>query len=273
MIDPLCVAALNTPASHASARVFLRVLRDALFSGPGSADLLLPRVPLSALLPEPAAGWLALAGARVRCGVRVTSLTRDGVAWAIDGQGFDAVVLACTAHEAGRLTRPIAPAWADQAARLNYEPIVTVYLRNPGIRLAQPMTTLAADASAPAQFVFDLGAIDGGGPRGGLLAFVASGARAWVDRGLEATAAATLAQARVAFPSAAWHDGLLLRTLAERRATFVCAPGLERPAARIATNLFAAGDYVAGPYPATLEGAVRSGAAAAELARTDALGA
>jgi hydroxysqualene dehydroxylase len=36
LIEPLCVAALNTPSSQASARVFLRVLRDALFSGPGA---------------------------------------------------------------------------------------------------------------------------------------------------------------------------------------------------------------------------------------------
>jgi monoamine oxidase len=42
-------------------------------------------------------------------------------------------------------------------------------------------------------------------------------------------------------------------------------PGLERPAASIAPGLLAAGDYVAGPYPATLEGAVRSGEAAAAL--------
>jgi hypothetical protein len=54
----------------------------------------------------------------------------------------------------------------------------------------------------------------------------------------------------------------LLRTLAERRATFICAPGLARPTTAIAANLAAAGDYVDGPYPATLEGAVRSGAAA-----------
>ena len=40
--------------AQASAEVFLRVLKDALFSGRGSADLLLPRVPLSALLPDPA---------------------------------------------------------------------------------------------------------------------------------------------------------------------------------------------------------------------------
>ena len=43
VIDPLCVAALNTPSHDASAVVFLRVLRDALFAAPGSSDLLLPR--------------------------------------------------------------------------------------------------------------------------------------------------------------------------------------------------------------------------------------
>ena len=51
----------------------------------------------------------------------------------------------------------------------------------------------------------------------------------------------------------------------------VCLPhfystGLRRPPARVAEGLFAAGDYVDGPYPATLEGAVRSGLAAADMA-------
>ena len=54
LIDPLCVAALNTPAREASAAVFLRVLRDGLFGGRGACDLLLPRQPLSMLLPGPA---------------------------------------------------------------------------------------------------------------------------------------------------------------------------------------------------------------------------
>ena len=54
----------------------------------------------------------------------------------------------------------------------------------------------------------------------------------------------------------------------DRLATFRCTPTLERPGAQIAENLWAAGDYIAGPYPATLEGAVRSGVEAARaLAR------
>ncbi|MEO9068889.1 MAG: NAD(P)-binding protein, partial [Caldimonas sp.] len=53
-IEPLCVAALNTPVTQASGSVFLRVLNDALTSGTGSADLLLPRLDLGAIFPEPA---------------------------------------------------------------------------------------------------------------------------------------------------------------------------------------------------------------------------
>ena len=54
-----------------------------------------------------------------------------------------------------------------------------------------------------------------------------------------------------------------VQTIVEKRATFACTPGLLRPAQQIAPGLLACGDYVAGPYPATLEGAVRSGVAAA----------
>jgi hypothetical protein len=54
--------------------------------------------------------------------------------------------------------------------------------------------------------------------------------------------------------------------LTEKRATFRCVPGLARPAGVVAPGLLAAGDYIAGPYPATLEGAVRCAVAAARTA-------
>jgi predicted NAD/FAD-dependent oxidoreductase len=56
-----------------------------------------------------------------------------------------------------------------------------------------------------------------------------------------------------------------VQTVVEKRATFACTPGLQRPSPGIAPGLLACGDYVAGPYPATLEGAVRSGCAAVAL--------
>ena len=262
MIDPLCVAALNTPARFADAGVLLRVLHDALFGGPGGADLMLPRRSLGALLPQPAAAWLQSRGAVLRLGTRVQAVEANGergngVGWAVDGEVFDGLVLACTAAEAARLARPVAPAWAASAQALQYEPIVTVYLRCPGGRLAAPMMALAEGPQTPAQFAFDHGAM---GATPGLFAFVISGARTWVDAGLDATAAAVLHQARQAFPAGTWPTPpTVLRAVAEKRATFSCVPGLRRPPAAIAPGLAAAGDYIDGPYPATLEGAVRSG--------------
>ena len=116
LIAPLCVAALNTPAPQASAQVFLRVLRDALFGGRGASDLLLPRRPLSELLAEPAEAWLQAQGARLRLGTRVQTLAQaEGGGWHVDDERFDAVILACPAAEAARLARLVAPAWAAKA--------------------------------------------------------------------------------------------------------------------------------------------------------------
>ena len=256
LIEPLCVAALNTPAREASATVFLRVLKDALFSGTGSADLLLPRAGLSELFPDPAVAWLVSHGAVLHSLNRVDRLERDADgAWLVDHAYFDQVVLATTAVEAARLTRDIAPEWSQLAAALRFEPIVTVYLHGEGARLTEPMLALPSDEQeAPAQFVFDRGRLGG---HDGVLACVVSGAAPWVERGMSATVQATQQQitrlAHSALP--ALNE---LRSFTERRATFRCTPGLRRPSRLIAPGLQAAADYVAGPYPATLEGAVRS---------------
>jgi hypothetical protein len=209
--------------------------------------------------------WFRAHEVRLRTGTRVARLQADTHGCRVDGEAFDAVVLACSATEAVRLCQDIAPEWARQTAALRYEPIVTVYVRSSGARLPLPMMALHADAEAPAQFVFDLGAL---GMAGDVFAFVVSGAREWVERGLQATAQATLTQALAAFAPGSWpQPPTVLHVAAEKRATFQCTPGLRRPPANIAPGLHAAGDYVAGPYPATLEGAVRSGRqAAASLA-------
>ena len=260
LIEPLCVAALNTPGESASGSVFLRVLGDALASGRGAADLLLPRLGLSALLPTPALASLTASGASIRLARRVESVVADDASWRVDGERFDAVIVATSAVEAARLIAPLDPAWSGQAASLRYEPIVTVYATSDGARLPEPMLMLHADAAGPAQFVFDRGQL-GGSP--GLMAFVVSGATDWVERGASQAEQAVLAQARQAL--AAFLPGPLrpIRTIVEKRATFRCTPLLARPRMTIAPKLFAAGDFIDGPYPATLEGAVRSGVAAA----------
>jgi squalene-associated FAD-dependent desaturase len=258
-IAPLCVAALNTPAEAASAQVFLRVLHDALFGGPGASDLLIPRRPLAELLPEPALHWLTAHGAALHTGQRVAAITTTGHDWLVDGQPCDRVVLACGAAQAAQLTRAVAPAWSAQAGAFDYEPIITVYLYAPSATLVAPMIALPEGPEAPAQFAFDHGAL---GATPGVFAFVISGAAPWVARGMTATADVVLRQARSALCGPAPISMRVLKVMAEKRATFRCVPGLRRPPVLVAPGLLAAGDYIDGPYPATLEGAVRSGLAA-----------
>jgi len=259
LLEPLCVAALNTPAHQASAQVMLTVLRDALFSGPGSADLLLPRAPLGELFPQPALDWLIRRGAVWRPRQRIRQLTRlagSPERWQLDElPAFDQVILACSATEAARLAQPHAPAWSAQAAAIHYQPIVTAWVQAAPRPWPTPMLRLA---DGPAQFAFDLSAL--GGPAG-LYTLVASGAADLAERGVQAAGQALLDH---------WQQALgpdstaqLRDVRIERRATFACTPALQRPAAGLAPGLWAAGDYVAGPYPATLEGAVRSGRQAA----------
>jgi hypothetical protein len=104
--------------------------------------------------------------------------------------------------------------------------------------------------SGPAQFVFDRSQL--GGPDGLL---------AWVVSASDGDAATLQAQV-VAQASALGWRAEPLKTVVERRATFACTPALRRPAIDVAPGLLACGDYVDGPYPATLEGAVRAAAQA-----------
>ena len=256
LIEPLCVSALNTPAERASGQVFLRVMRDALFAHSGGSNLLLPRVDLSALLPDAALAWLAARGGATRLGARVRAMALAASGWRVDGEAFDAVLLACPSTEAARLVEGsgiAAGAWTAEARALPHEALTTVYLHACDARLPEPMLALHSNADEPAQFVFDRARL--GGPAG-LLAFVIS---ASIGDG-ESLTRQVLAQAARQLGLAGLQP---VRTIVEKRATFACAPGLCRPAGRIAAGLFACGDYIAGPYPATLEGAVRSGLKAA----------
>jgi hypothetical protein len=264
LIEPLCVSALNTPAERASGQVFLRVLKDSLLGGKGYSNLLLPRTDLSSLFADAAARWLGDQGATLRLGQRVDILEFQG-GWQVGRQTFDSVIWATSSTVASKVlgqaagggsTAEAMRAWAAQAASLRFESIATVYVQAGNVRLPQPMLALRASADYPAQFVFDRGQL--GGPAG-LLAFVVSAS----SDERAALQTKVLQQARVQLADALQGEELVaLQTVVEKRATFACTPSLVRPAQQVASGLLACGDYVAGPYPATLEGAVRSGLAA-----------
>ena len=275
-IDPLCVSALNTPAREASGQVFLRVLQDSLFSGRGGSNLLLPRTDLGALFPEAAMRWLVQQGGQVVTGQRIQRLVPlPSGRWQLAGtvgaehgaeepEAFDHITLACPSWEAARLVDGLATTaglaaaarWSATANALRFEAITTVYAHASGARLPLPMLALRNTAEHPAQFVFDRGQLDG---QQGLLAFVVSASDG--DRALIEQQVLQQAAAQLGLP------GLRpVQTVVEKRATFACTPGLQRPAMQVLPGLTACGDYVEGPYPATLEGAVLSGTAVAACA-------
>lgn len=269
-LQPLCVAALNTPMTLASARVFLRVLQDSLFAGREQAQLLLPRRAMGDLFPEAAVHHLHRAQVKLHFNTPVRTILQRESGWEILGQVHDTVILATSAPAAARLLTQNAGqaltaarnmrAWAEQAAAISHRTITTVFARTsstPGQRLPAPMLALHEGPQAPAQFVFDRSALQADLPPD-ILAFVISdscASREQIETDVRQQARSQLGL-----------DVTPLQTISERRATFSCTPELLRPGPQIAPGLLACGDYVDGPYPATLEGAVRSGLAAARRA-------
>ena len=256
--EPLCIAALNTPLEIASARLLKRTLRDAFAPPRANSELLIPRVDLSTLLPEPARTFIEARGGAVETGRRVSALTVEGeriagVALGEETIETEQVILATHPEGARRLLEPMLPETAAAIAELESQPICTVYLRYPDGTEAPPMSGMLGTLS---QWLFDRRTV--GQP--GLMAVVlsAEGAHMELDNDdLGSRVAAELAQR---FPH--WPKPLGHRVIREKRATFSATPAADalRPAFDTPIRgLRLAGDYTDTGLPATLEGAVRSG--------------
>jgi squalene-associated FAD-dependent desaturase len=240
---PLCVSALNTPLDQASANVFLAALRDTLAGEADAADLLLPRVDLSRLFPEPAAEFVRARGGEVRCGTPVRDLgfLKDT---------YKNIIVAVGPHQLKTLLPGV-------AGEFTYQPIYTCYLQYPeNTHLEFPMLGMAEGL---VQWVFDRGALLG---EKGRLACVISAQgdhQQMTQEELADTCDRELRRALPGLPSPLWSQ-----VIAEKRATITCAPGLKKPEVRSA-GVFLAGDYTDREYPPTLEAAVRSGVRAADM--------
>lgn len=240
---PVCVAALNTPVEQASANVFLAVLRDTLAGPPGSSDLLLPRVDLSRLFPEPAAEFVRKHGGEIRLHSTVHDLAE---------LKFDSIIVAVGPHQLKTL-------FPDHAPEYSYQPIHTCYLQYPEkVSLPFPMLGMAEGL---AQWVFDRGALTG--ERGRLACVISAEGdhQHMPHEELADICARELARAFPALPAPLWSQ-----VIAEKRATITCTPGIHRPNIEIREGVYLAGDYVDPEYPPTLEAAVRSGVRAARQA-------
>jgi squalene-associated FAD-dependent desaturase len=257
--EPLCVSALNTPVASASAQVFANVLRDGLTGKREASDFLIARTDLGKLFPEPAADYVKAHGGEIKLGEPVRRLARIPGGFRVnEALEFSSVVIACAPQHAGQLLVQL-PELADALSRISafgYEPIVTCYLQYPeSVSLPSPMLGFTGGIL---QWVFDRGRI--GGSKG-LLAAVISASGKHEELAKEPLVSQIHSELRAALgalPEPSWTQ-----VITEKRATFSCNPGIDRPAGPTPLpGLHLAGDYLAGSYPGTLEAAVHSGVAA-----------
>jgi hydroxysqualene dehydroxylase len=259
--EPLCLAALNTPIQIASAQVFLNVLRDSFQQKRSDSDFLILKSDLSSSLIEPLLGKITISGGKVSLRTPVISVKNEHSHCVLETsegtQLFDDVILAVGPHQLKTVASDIAvPAF-------EYQPITTVYLQySTHFRLSYPVMGLYGGL---AQWVFDRGQCCG---QAGLMAIVIS-AHGPLNGDKAALIQQCINELNQALSS---HDTQLetaplwTQIITEKRATFSCTPDLHRPQNKTSRpHIYLAGDYTAGPYPATIEGAVRSGVAAANL--------
>lgn len=252
--QPLCLATLNTPIDTASAAVFARVLDDT-FRRRSDSDLLIPRRPLGQVFPESAARYIRRQGGQISLQTRARELrveagrVRGLVTATHDFIEADEIILATPAAISRQLlAKHLSLLEPDNHA------IATVYLQySASLPLSAPIIGLSGTI---AQWLFDRSDL-----KPGLVSVVISGPGD--HEKLEKAALLDVIKAEIApyLPpdTGAPIDALVIR---EKKATFACTVDIQqqRPNNRTEiTGLWLAGDFVANPYPATLEGAVING--------------
>ena len=260
---------LNLRADDSSLAAAAFVFRTGLLEGSDAGDIGYARVPLQRIHGDAALPVLRSAGVDVRVGFRAERLdpAPDG-RLAVSGQGdrllSSAVVLALPQDRAAGLLPVGALRDISALERLGFSPIVNLHMVYDRPVLEHEF---AAAFSSPVQFVFDRTA-SSGLDRGQCLAVSLSAADAEIDTPgpeLERTYRAALTALLPAARTANLERFVVTR---ERFATFRAAPGAwrGRPGPKTALpGLALAGAWTDTGWPATMEGAVRSGRAAAQL--------
>jgi len=280
--DLFSVSALNIAGDDASLALAAVVVKTGLLGKNDAADIGVPALPLGELHGDAGATLLAKLGARVMMGTKVAAIEprddgyRIGLAQG-DPLTADAVVLAVP-HEkaaplmpAGALPEQTVAGWAGLGA----SPIVNVH-----VIYDRPVMDLpfVAAIDSPVQWVFDRTRISGisasnhGQPGQQYLAISLSAADRYADTPAAKLREQFLPALAELFPAARDARVAEFFVTRERRATFRQAPGtgvLRPKAATARPGLVLAGAWTDTGWPDTMEGAVRSGlAAAAELRRT-----
>lgn len=256
---PIIVSACNLTLERVAASSALHVMQEGFLASRDAARIGLSRVPLLQLY-DSAEHAIRNAGGEIRLGAGVERIHDRSVTTA-DGETITADRVVC-ALPVERAARVLAPDPDDpriaNLARFECSPILAVHLE-----FDRPVLTLphAVLVDAGTQWLFRKD------PEGRHVHAVISAADDWVDLPEPVIVERVLADIRRALPVARTAHVIASRTVKEKRATF--APTSETEAIRPAAlgprpdSLILAGDYTATGWPATMEGAARSGYIAA----------
>lgn len=272
--SPVVVSACNLDVDAVSAAAAMQVFQEGFLASARAADMGLSRVPLVQLY-DPAEEVLRRAGGRILLGVSARAIAFDGTraTGVVTDEGAvdaDAVVSAVPPERLARLaseTLRRADGRLERLEEIGVSPILGVHLRFAERVMDLPHLVLPGRAT---QWVFNKGMAADGAQH---LHAVVSGADEWMEWTEEEIARRVLEDLRWALPAARGVEPISVRSVKEKRATLAVRPGVERlrpPAAATGfdrhggvRNLYLAGDWTRTGWPATMEGAVRSGYAAA----------
>ncbi len=239
--------ALNLGTDEVSAAPGIFTVQTALLAGGGASDLILPTAPLGEMHGDAAGAELGRRGAEVALGTRVASL---------DELDADGIVVAVPPAESARLLGEPEPELEDS-------PIVSVHLLFDRQIMGPPLTALLG---SDAHWLFDRGALTGHQPeRGQYITAVSSGAPELLElRGRELIDHVSgQVTDRLGAAELLWS-----RVSREPGATFAARPGTARLRPGAVTgrpNVVRAGAWTDTGWPATMEGAIRSGREAARV--------
>lgn len=272
--DLFILSTLNLPSAEASTALALMVLNDGLLSSRDAGEIGIATVGLSTLVGERAAHRLAHQEAQVRLRTAVAGVRLDAAGARVAGVALrggnsleaDAVVLAVPPHALpSLLPQPWAtdPFFAD-VPKLGTSAILNVHL---GFDRRVTDDLLFAIYDSPVHWVFNKGRILGTPEYDGRYLSLTTSAAARATRGAhDGVLDEALSALRRALPAARAAVVEWSRVVIEGDATFAGRPGSQqyrRPAATPVHGLVLAGTWTDTGWPATMEGAVRSGEAAA----------
>jgi squalene-associated FAD-dependent desaturase len=260
---------LNLRADDASLAAAAFVFRVGLLERADAGDIGYARAPLQSIHGDAALRVLQADGVDVRLGWRATGIEKHDGHFIVVGGGdrldADAVIVALPHDRAARLLPMGVIPDPEALARLGTSPIVNLHICYDRRVLEHEF---AAAVGSPVQYMFDR-TETAGLEHGQCLAVSLSAADEEVDAPAEELRArfeGALAELLPAARGARIERFIVTR---ERTATFRASPGARRlrPGPRTAIRgLALAGSWTDTGWPATMEGAVRSGQAAAKLA-------